>query len=189
MNIQTYRKQMDKIIPSPELLQTTKINMKAKLAKASTAGTSTNKIKLIYRPKLAAAVMIAMLIITISTVALAATGVFTVYVEPPPFTGEYGDANIMAEHAYARGIYNESGGASRPYYTREQLAQHFIDTAGQEYYASVRQPHIQPEPLNELYSLCNNTVFAIIDGQRVCYSCGYVFTQQQNIDIGWEGEE
>lgn len=72
-----------------------------------------------------------------------------------------------------------SAAVTPSYYTREQLEQ--LDTA--QYFTNVRQPHLQSEPLYDDYDTCDNTYYYLIDGKRVCSSCGYIFTEEQDKEI------
>lgn len=196
MDKNTYNDLMNNEKPSPALIQKTKYTMKDSIRRDRTVIT--------LRPRFAIVAVVVMLMVTLSTVTLAATGVFHDFFYPPFYTAEGEFIDPMAEYEYALKIYQESGGASRSYYTREELAQYFSElmseseAAGLPYVdmlTDVRQPHIQPVPLfrestgmNGPHDLCDNTVYASIDGQRVCFSCGYIFTEEQNIAIGWKAE-
>ncbi|MCL2634923.1 MAG: hypothetical protein FWD34_10495 [Oscillospiraceae bacterium] len=57
-----------------------------------------------------------------------------------------------------------------------------------QYFIPVRQEHIMPTKPggapNINKELCNNQLYFIIDSQRVCSTCGYIFTDKQNQEIG-----
>jgi hypothetical protein len=80
--------------------------------------------------------------------------------------------------------------------TREQLREYTASGITQ-YFMETRQPHIQPVP-GHLYftditvnnishppAPCDNTYYYVLYNQRVCSSCGYIFTEEENIKIGW----
>jgi len=111
------------------------------------------------------------------------------------YHGEFID--VMASYAYAMAVYEASG--TRPFYTREQLIEIHDARYWLSGYTDVRQPHIQPIPgyvwagesghnvcgAIAPASLCDNTHYTVILGERICTSCGYMFTKEQNIEIGW----
>ena len=107
----------------------------------------------------------------------------------PPFYTEEGEyIEPMKEYEYAQSI-EAARGDDPPYFTREQLVQ-FWDSGIPEHDAIIRQPHIQPIPAfteggsNAPLDLCNNTIYLLYDGMRACYSCGFIFTEEQNREIG-----
>jgi hypothetical protein len=68
------------------------------------------------------------------------------------------------------------------YYTRDQLMQFYQDTDMPQYHTEVRQQHGIPfEPFGQL---CENSFYYLIDERRVCSSCGYIFTTEQDIEAG-----
>ena len=84
-------------------------------------------------------------------------------------------------------------GEQRPYYTRNQLQYAF--TGEIQYRSEYQQYHIQPETFDGVkYDYvdnddpwgCNNSFYYRIDGTRVCSTCGYIFTADENTEIGWK---
>lgn len=112
----------------------------------------------------------------------------------PFYTDEGEYIEPMTQYAYALEINSQNSDSEREYYTRDQLKQ-FADEGIISYNAEIRQPHIQPVPAyieyqHEIYGsnapldLCDNTYYCLINEQRVCCSCGYIFTEEQDKEIG-----
>jgi hypothetical protein len=73
------------------------------------------------------------------------------------------------------------------YYTRAQLQQISADKTSSQYYAYVRQPHTEGELAGGLPNTkrqkCDNTYYFLLSAQRVCSTCGYIFTAEQNAEL------
>jgi hypothetical protein len=126
-----------------------------------------------------------------TAIAATATSQYLTRNFPPFYTedGEYVDP--MANYEYAQKI-NEASGGAQPYFTREQIKQLLDDGVTMNNSTNIRQPHIIPEPLfapGEVGSdvpldLCDNTFYFLYDGRRACNQCGYIFTEEQDREIG-----
>jgi len=103
--------------------------------------------------------------------------------------------NVNEQYAYAVAIHNSSG--PRPFYTRDRLFE-LLDAGERQQVnpTDVRQAHIAPIPGyiwagitrtggNGPFDLCDNTFYTVLLEERVCTSCGYIFTHEQNLEINW----
>jgi beta-lactamase regulating signal transducer with metallopeptidase domain len=112
----------------------------------------------------------------------------------PPYYTENGEfINVTESYAYANETHDASG--PRPYFSRAQLQEIAFAGVLKQSSVYVRQPHIQPEQIdwsgdiicfsNGPLGMCNNSFYFPITGMRVCSTCGYIFTEEQNMAIGW----
>jgi hypothetical protein len=70
------------------------------------------------------------------------------------------------------------------YYTRGQLLV-FSSSGRAQYYTGIRQPHIQPVPGYGWADRCDNTYYFVMNSRRVCSSCGYAFTGEEDTAFDW----
>jgi hypothetical protein len=69
---------------------------------------------------------------------------------------------------------------------RTEMMRQVIERGLSQEYTSVRQKHVQGESPDGIPNdgCCDNSYYFLIDGQRLCSSCAYVFTQEQNRAMG-----
>ena len=76
----------------------------------------------------------------------------------------------------------------RPYFTRAEMEQAVKENGLSQHHIDVRQKHIQAElpygEENKAGTPCDNTFYFLIDGWRVCSTCAYVFTQEEDEALG-----
>jgi hypothetical protein len=135
--------------------------------------------------------------------AVATPAIYNLTERFPPFyteDGEFIDPVKSYEYALEQKALK---GDNQLFYTREQLKQLF-DNGVTAQIADIRQPHIQPIPImnifdgeiieyidgipmtggNAPYDLCDNTFYFLHEGKRACNQCGYIFTEEQDRAIG-----
>jgi len=107
------------------------------------------------------------------------------------------DVDIRIQFKYAMEAYNANKDDNFNY-TREQIKELYNSGVVEvQHSTNIRQPHFQPESLKAWLNpdvnntsgpleLCNNTYYMIYEGRRVCTTCGYVFTLEQDKEIGLE---
>jgi hypothetical protein len=151
-----------------------------------------------------AVIIVIILVFSLSATAVAVPALFSPPAPgrsyPPFFTedGEYVDP--MANYQYALEI-NIGKGDDHFFYTRDEILK--MLNAGEivVQQANIRQPHMHPDPLfyqwwqenicedftngsNAPAGLCDNTFYFLHNGNRACNQCGFIFTEEQNREIG-----
>jgi len=127
--------------------------------------------------------------IMIFTIGCTATAVTAINVFPDFIPNEFSSA---AAFRYAANTYRQKED-NQLFYTREQIKE-WWDNGETEHQANKRQPHFMPafsyggvdyyvEGIKNP-ALCNNTIYYIYLERRVCGSCGYVFSLEQDKEIG-----
>lgn len=90
-------------------------------------------------------------------------------------------ANLFGEGNFSVTILDED---ALPSYAKEEMNELVYERGLTQYNTGIQQTHIQPvfpiwSRLMEM-QLCGNTYYYIIDGRRMCSSCAYVFTEEQD---------
>lgn len=147
------------------------------------------------------ALIILILVFTLSATAAAVSVIYQPDRYYPPFyteEGEYVDA--MANYQYASEVTVEKGD-DQSFYTKAQILQMLDNNEIVIQQADIRQPHLHPASehyeqwlqdfddgvfngSNVPAGLCDNTFFFLHEGKRACNQCGFIFTEEQNREIG-----